>query len=530
VTNIIRAINDPAVFGRYFRAESWTAWRVFLAALFGLPLVYDQKLLFERYTGRKVAPSSPLQEAWLVVGRRGGKSFVLAVIAVFLACFRDWKPYLGPGEVGTIMIIAKDRAQARHIKRFVSGVLRDTPMLAPMIEDETAEEIRLKNRVAIEIHTASFRSTRGYTIVAALLDEIAFWESDETSANPDVEVVNAIKPGMATVPGAMLLCASSPHGRHGVLWKAYKKHFGKDNDPVLVWQAPTRAMNPSVPQSYIDAHMGDDPALARAEYFAEFRANVAGFITQAVVDAAVVPNRLELPYVEGVHYIGAVDPSGGSNDPMTLSLVHTERGADGTRRGIVDLVREVKPPFSPDAVVAEFAQILKSYGITTVWGDRYGGVWPRERFAVHGINYQVLDKPASDLYKELLPALNSQRVELLDDACLIEQLLQLERHVGTGGKDTIQHPAGGHDDVINAVAAALVKAFNAPQELETFPMPFVAGTPRYFPGSDEFTGAGAPTSLSVPATSYDYSRNDSWKAYVNTDGSIRSTPRTRWDF
>jgi len=106
----------------------------------------------------------------------------------------------------------------------------------------------------------------------------------------------------------------------------------------------------------------------------------------------------------------------------------------------------------------------------------------------------------------------------------------LERHVGTGGKDTIQHPAGGHDDVINAVAAALVKAFNAPQELETFPMPFVAGTPRYFPGSDEFTGAGAPTSLSVPATSYDYNRNDSWKAYVNTDGSIRSTPRTRWDF
>ena len=164
MTNIIRAINDPAVFGRYFRAESWTAWRVFLAALFGLPLVYDQKLLFERYTGRKVAPSSPLQEAWLVVGRRGGKSFVLAVIAVFLACFRDWKPYLGPGEVGTIMIIAKDRAQARHIKRFVSGVLRDTPMLAPMIEDETAEEIRLKNRVAIEIHTASFRSTRGYTM------------------------------------------------------------------------------------------------------------------------------------------------------------------------------------------------------------------------------------------------------------------------------------------------------------------------------------------------------------------------------
>jgi hypothetical protein len=42
-----------------------------------------------------------------------------------------------------------------------------------------------------------------------------------------------------------------------------------------------------------------------------------------------------------------------------------------------DLVREVKSPFSPDAVVAEFATILKRYGLTEVWSDNYGAVWPR---------------------------------------------------------------------------------------------------------------------------------------------------------
>jgi hypothetical protein len=109
--NIIRALNDPSIFGRYFKAESWGAWRVFLAALFGLPLGYDQLRLFQQFTGRSTAPKAPLQEAWLVVGRR-------------VACFKDWKPYLGPGEVGTIMIVAKDRAQARSIKRFISGLLR----------------------------------------------------------------------------------------------------------------------------------------------------------------------------------------------------------------------------------------------------------------------------------------------------------------------------------------------------------------------------------------------------------------------
>src|SRR5262249_28763843 len=225
--NIVQALNDNKVFGRFFKAESWNAWRVFLAVLFGLPLGYDQLQLYTQCPGRSTAPTQPLNEAWLVVGRRGGKSFVLAAIATFLACFRDWKPYLAPGEIGTCMIIAKDRAQARSIKRYVSGLLRETPMLAPLIEDETAESIRLRNRINIEIHAASYRSTRGYTIVAALLDEVAFWESDETSAAPDIEIVNAVKPGMATIPGAMLLCASSPHARRGALWDAHRKHFGK---------------------------------------------------------------------------------------------------------------------------------------------------------------------------------------------------------------------------------------------------------------------------------------------------------------
>jgi len=157
-------------------------------------------------------------------------------------------------------------------------------MLASVLEEETNEAIRLRNRIVIEIHAASYRSTRGYTVIAALLDEIAIWESDETSAEPDVEIINAIRPGMATIPGAMLLCASSPHARRGALWEAHRKHFGQDGDPALVWQAATRAMNPAVPQSFIDRHMADDPARARAEYFAEFRVDVETFISREVVD------------------------------------------------------------------------------------------------------------------------------------------------------------------------------------------------------------------------------------------------------
>ena len=63
----------------------------------------------------------------------------------------------------------------------------------------------------------------------------------------------------------MLLSASSPYAQRGALFDAFKRHYGKDGDPVLVWKAPTRTMNSTVPQRVIDAAMESDPAAAAAE-------------------------------------------------------------------------------------------------------------------------------------------------------------------------------------------------------------------------------------------------------------------------
>ena len=45
---------------------------------------------------------------------------------------------------------------------------------------------------------------------------------------------------------------------------------------------------------------------------------------------------------------------------------------------------------------------------------------------------------------------------------LISQLVSLERRVARSGKDSVDHPRGGHDDVINAAALALVGAALTP--------------------------------------------------------------------
>jgi hypothetical protein len=416
--NIIDAIKDRRIFKRHFRTKTWDAWFVFLAALFALPMTEEQLAIYKAHTGRTTPPIEPSHEAWLCIGRRGGKSFILALIATFLACFRDWRPYLGPGEMGTIMIAAQDRKQSRNIMRFIVGLLQSVPMLKRQIENVTRESIELKNSIIIEVHTASYRSTRGYTVVAALLDEIAYWPTDEVSAEPDVEVLNAIKPAMATIPGAMLLCASSPYARRGALWDAHRKHYGIDGDPVLVWQAATRDMNQTVPQSFIDSHMQEDEARASAEYMAQFRLDLEAFVSREAVMACVQPGVLERPKEHYRSYVAFCDPSGGSSDPMTLAIGHKDLQ---TKVMIADAIREVKPPFSPEAVCREFAGLCKTYGITKIIGDRYAGEWPKEQFGKFGIMYEQSAKPKSDLglgrkarWSKLTPAQRSEHARQLN--------------------------------------------------------------------------------------------------------------------
>lgn len=444
--NILSATADDNLFAGWFKnRETWQPWFAFLAALFALGMTPSQRAIYERCTGRSDPPSQVASEAWLICGRRAGKSFILALVAVFLACFYDYRRYLQEGERGTIMVIAADRKQARTIMRYIGGLLRGVPMLARLIENETRESFDLSNSITIEINTASFRSTRGYTVVAALCDEIAFWPSD-SAANPDTEILAALRPAMSTIPNAMLLCASSPYARRGELWNTHKKYFGQPGS-VLVWQAATRTMNPSVPQRVLDDAYEKDPISAAAEYGAQFRTDVEALLTREAIEACVSPGVRERPYIPRLNYRAFIDPSGGSADSMTLAVGHREDNGI-----IIDAIRERRPPFNPDDVVSEFAATLKEYKISTVVGDRYAGVWVREPFLKHGIGYDLSEQTKSDLYRDLLPLINSKTLDLLDVDRLSNQLIGLERRTARGGKESIDHAPGSHDDIANSVA------------------------------------------------------------------------------
>jgi hypothetical protein len=451
--NILQACADPNLFSPWFRdPASWRAWRAFLAALFALPMDDEALPIYRACTGRAEPPEGPFDEAWLICGRRGGKSFTMALVGAFLAAFRDYRAHLAPGERATIPLIAADRRQARTLARYVRALLLEVPMLRRMVESETRESFDLSNRTTIEIHTASFRSVRGYTLAGALCDEVAFWPQED-SATPDEEILAALRPGLASIPGSVLLLGSSPHAKRGELWNAYRRYHGQDGALVLTWRADTRTMNPRISERVVEDAYERDAARAAAEYGAQFRADIESFISLEAVEACVEPGCLERAPLGGLSYSAFVDPSGGAVDSMTMAIAHVEG-----ERAVLDCVRERKAPFSPDDVVAEFAAALKSYRIRKVRGDRYAGEWPRQAFAKQGITYEPADEPKSELYRDLLPLFTSRRAELLDLPRLVSQVVALERRTSRGGRESIDHPPGGHDDLANAVAGVLVTA------------------------------------------------------------------------
>jgi len=134
------------------------------------------------------------------------------------------------------------------------------------------------------------------------------------------------------------------------------------------------------------------------------------------------------------------------------------RGENERRRHteVLDAVRERRPPFSPEQVYAEFAELLKSYKVFQIRGDRYAGEWPRKQFRKHGVTYEPSERNKSEIYAAVLPLLNSGRVRLLDgDAKTIAQFAALERRTSRVGRDSIDHPPGVHDDRANAVSGVL---------------------------------------------------------------------------
>lgn len=436
-----------------FLAESFAGWRGILAAAFGLPV--EDMPLIERLTARTRLPMTQVAELYLVCGRRAGKSLIAALIAVYFTAYRVY-PSLVSGETAQFVVVSASKQQAKTIKRYYLGLMRSRPELAAMVKGETEESVSLANGIDLVVLAGNFRTVRGGTILSAIVDEAAFLRSEEDgAANTDEELIGALLPGMATIPDAMLMVLSSPHREQGVLFEAWRDHFGKnESDDVLVVQADTRSLNPTVRQEVIDRLYAKDPVKAASEYGARFRTDLSDFVTRAAIEACVSKGVTARPRAHGFQYRAHVDAASGTGaDSFTLAIAHNEGG-----RAVLDVSMEWRPPFKPSEVIKEICSVVRGYGVGTIVGDAYAGGFAKEQFEANGMVYQKCEKNRSQLYLDCLPLINSQAVALLDDPRTVAQFLGLERRTARGGRDSIDHAPGRHDDVATSVAGALVAA------------------------------------------------------------------------
>ena len=454
--NVLEAIRDEKLFRPYFGDDlhSWANWLAFLKFLYGLRTTRADRAVIRECTGRKkVKRQGPgFREALLLTGRRSGKSRIAGAIGAYEALFGGHEGKLSKGEQGIVAVLAPGRRQAQIVRQYLRAVF-EAPILAGEVVRETRDGFALRNGVSLEILSGDFRTVRGFTLLAAIVDEACFFGSQgEGKVRSDTELVRALRPGLDTV-GGRLIAISSPYARRGWAYKTWKNHWGSDTSKKLVWRAPSTRMNPTLSQDVVNERLAEDLAAGRAEYLAEWRDDVQSFLPRNVIEGLVVPNRTELPQRPRVRYEAFVDMSGGRNDAAALAIAHKQ---DDTL--VLDLARVWPAPHNPQTVAREVARLIDGFGLKRVTGDAYSAEWCASAYRSVGVHYAKASKSKGQLYLELLPLLCAGDVELLDCEQLVSELAALERRTRSGGRDSIDHPRGGHDDLANAVAGALVYA------------------------------------------------------------------------
>lgn len=449
--NILQAIRDEHLF-RPFLGQNLRSWRFWMAALsvvYGLPVKAQYHDLVKQCTGRSAAgmPSQGFATSLFLTGRRCGKSRAASVVGAFEACLAGHETRLAKGELGVVCVVAPVRTQARIVKNYLKAIF-EVPMLASEIESEDKEGFTLRSGVRLEVLTGSFKTVRGHSLCSATVDEAAFFGIDEDSrVKSDTELIRALQPGLATTVGGRLIAITTPYARKGWCWRMYKRYWGNETGSTLVWNCASRVMNPTLPQQVVDEALAEDLAAAKAEYGGEFRDDIAEFLPRSLIEQLVVRDRKELLPHANIRYVAFADLSGGRGDDAALCIGHRAE-----RKVVVDKLCRYRPPFSPHTVISTMAEELRRYNVTRVTADYYAAEFCAESFRANGIAYAKCELPKAALYLELLPRLCSAEIELLDDPAAVDQLAGLERRTRSGGKDIVDHPQGGHDDLANVVA------------------------------------------------------------------------------
>jgi hypothetical protein len=289
--SIIDFVTDEAWLGLTVSRTQGTL----LKAIYGMPLEPDEEEVFTLCTGRSSYAQHPFSEASVIAGARSGKdSRIAAPIMAYEAVFGGHERHLAKGERAVLPLVAQDQRATRVAFAYLRDYFLGSPLLSQLVEEVLTLEITLTNGITVLCFPCSLRSLRGFSIPAAVMDELAFYRL-EGQADSDVEIQVSIRRGMLGFSSPRLIKISTPYMRSGVLFDDFTAAWGVDDPDRLVWKAPTALMNPSITPERLERERRLDPQRFAREYEAEFAEDIAAFLPSAWVDDAVMVSVHELP-------------------------------------------------------------------------------------------------------------------------------------------------------------------------------------------------------------------------------------------
>ncbi|MEO7032730.1 MAG: hypothetical protein ABI548_02780 [Polyangiaceae bacterium] len=392
-------------------------------------------------------------------GGRGGKSRVLCgVYSLWRALLADLSG-LAPGEQAVALIVAPDMRLAKQTLRFALGAAKHAPSIAALIESENTEGFVLRRPdgrpVAVEAlpATRGGSALRGRSLVSAVLDECAFFRSEEYAVN-DAEIFRAVAPRV--IDGGLVVIASTPWAEAGLLFDEFMRNHGH---PVtaMAAHAPTTLLNPAK-AAEVARERARSPENAAREFDAQFMSIGSGlFFDSSALDRAL---RLGLDVSE--------EPSkriatiGGDLALVRDSSAFVAIEEDGDFLDVTDVLErrpERGAPLKLSAVCAEAAVFAKTHHAQLIWVDGHV-LQPAREHVPEGFTLEAVEGGPNgkiERYVTVRNLLNEGRLRIPPRfQRLVNQLREVVSKPTSGGglQITLPRRAGAHGDVASAFVLA----------------------------------------------------------------------------
>ncbi len=429
----------------------------------------------------------------LVIGRRGGKTTLSAMLAIYCAISTNWKPFLRKTPFATVLVLSHTREFSDEIIELIRSLVEASPILSRLINKKkrnTASTLNLKvpwivdnklehSRVQIKTSAASSKSTRGVAACAVLCDEIAYWNLDENLKETDEKIMKAVRPATKQFGrSALIIKLSSPGIKQGVLYNEYLR-WGKGDLPknYVVFKAPSWVWNTILPKEEFIIEYELDKDGFDTEYRANFVDSISNFISPEFVDLAVLDTvKFRAPEPEkDIKYFAAIDAA-FKKDRFTFSLVgvsenrvtqFVSKGWEGTRQN----------PVKAHEVAEYIKNILKQFPVDFVSADQFAFQPLKEIFDQYNVTLEEsVFTPTfkKKIYFNLKKLVHSQQLDMLDNATQTKEIKELIVEVAASGTIKIGHPTGGSDDFSDSLAIA---SFYATEGQSTGKFAFDTSTP-----------------------------------------------------